>query len=119
MGYYTSYSISFEPEQGSEEQEEQFKEALIKRGQEMCCREEIEDLLECGVYAKLYDLDRWIAELAPKFPNLLICLSGDGEESDDLWEMRWKGYEQETKNAIIPPFENEKLFTNQEKNNLK
>lgn len=115
MGYYTSYSIEFEPEIGFEEQEEQFKTKLLEVAKENYCEQEVEELLEYGINAKLYDIDKWIGTIAPEFPNLLIILDGDGECSDDLWEMRWKGNEHEYQEAVIPPFKNPALITNKEK----
>ena len=118
MGYYTSYDIAFE---GDFEQEEAFKEELLKESAYSDGENdpEVVELLETGgVWAKLYDLEAWIDELAPKYPDLLIILTGDGEESGDNWERRWKGNENETQRAIIPPFNNPNLFTKYEMSNV-
>lgn len=117
MGYYTSYGLSITPDEGYEDDVQKFENALRDE-----CRysdgkpdEEIEDLLAYGsVWAKLYDLESTIDDLAPKFPHLLISLEGDGEESGDSWEKRWKGEYSEKLYTIIPPFRKE-LMTEEEK----
>lgn len=114
MGYYTSYGIAIEADPGFEEQEEKFQKELFERSGE---DSDIKELFTYGVYAKLYDLESWIDELAPKYPHLLIMLSGDGEESDDLWESRWKGNVFERMNAAIPPFTKAELLSETERKN--
>lgn len=119
MGYYTSYSLDYKADSGFEGEEEEFEKVLVDiskdaDGNEDC---EIKELLQTGgVWAKLYELVDWIDALAPKFPHLLIILSGDGESSDDLWEQRWKGREREYQVSTIPPFQNKNLWTVHEKN---
>lgn len=108
MGYYTSYSLQcYGPEDKIEAFEQELLESTKSDGE---YDHEVNELIKWGcVYAKLYDIEKWIDGLAPKHPDILICLSGDGEESDDLWETRWKGTESECQKAIIPPFENNNL----------
>lgn len=114
MGYYTSFSLYLESDPDHWEDEDKFGNNLIAlAGPDY--EYEIKQLLEgFGVYAKLYELDSWIASLAPKYPHLLICLCGDGEESGDYWEMRWRGKEVEMQEAIIPPFQNKNLLKKSE-----
>ena len=118
MGYYTSYGLDYKADSGFENEEEEFEKALIDitkyaDGNEDC---EIKELLQTGgVWAKLYDIVSVIDDLAPKFPHLLICLSGDGEDSDDNWEQRWKGEEKEYQVMTMPPFQNKNLWTDYEK----
>ena len=115
MGYYTCYNIAF---QGDIEKVEDFKKDLldISRDDEGDVDSDLEDLLSySGVEAKLYDLEGWIDEIAPRHPDVLVILDGDGEESDDLWQHRWKGDKNERQSAIIPPFETPELFTEYEK----
>lgn len=89
-------------------------------GEINCC---VDELISSGsCYAKLYDIEGWITDVAKKHPDVLVVLTGDGESSDDLWEERWKGEENERQNFIIPPFKNKNLFTEEETeiiNNLK
>ncbi len=110
MGYYTAYSLTVK---GDKKLVEQFENDLL---QESGLDGDVKDLiLDGSVYAKLYDLSDWITHISPKYPELLIILNGDGEESDDLWEERWRGSEHELQNAVIPPFENPNLWTDTEK----
>lgn len=104
MGYYTSYSLQC---YGPEDKVKAFEEELLALSDN---DPEVKELIEDGcVYAKLYELDKWIEVAALMFRDVLVCLSGDGEDSDDLWEQRWKGAESEFQKAVIPPFENENL----------
>jgi hypothetical protein len=76
----------------------------------------LEELISTGgTYAKLYDIEDWINAVAPKFPDVLICLEGSGEEQDDMWESRWKGDKYEHQEAIIPPFTTPELILEEEK----
>ena len=117
MGYYTAYGISVDADHGFEHQEDEFHNELKSVAEKWNYGDEIDELFEYGVYAKLYDLSDWISELAPKYPHLLIQLSGDGEESDDMWEERWKGVDHEIQKAVIPPFTNSNLLTEAERIN--
>ena len=110
MGYYTSYSLAIE---GEKKLVKQFEKDLLEKSG---LASEVEDLIHDGyVWAKLYDISEWITELAPKYPELLIMLSGDGEDSDDLWEERWCAGEHELQQATIPPFTKYCLLTKAEK----
>ena len=120
MGYNTSYSLSIQADYEHELDEERFYGALLERSK---CSDgnfdnEFLELVEEGcAYGHLYDIEEYIDELAPKFPHLLIILSGDGDDNDDKWEARWKGKDKEIQRAIIPPFENPNLQTKYEKSN--
>lgn len=115
MGYYTAYGINIVADKGYENEVEEFEKALLKYTDNDM---EVKELLKTGgCYAKLYDIESWITEVATNYPHVLICLGGDGEDSDDLWETRWKGQEIETQKATIPPFTNPNLLTEYEKNN--
>lgn len=115
MGYNTSYSLSVQADSGHELDEERFYDAILDRSGFDC---EYQQLVENGVaYGHLYDIGSYIDAIAPNFPNLLIMLSGSGEENDDVWEYRWKGNDKEVQLAVIPPFENPNLQTKYEKSN--
>jgi len=119
MGYYTSYSLSIEADKGYELDEERFQVALLEATKHADGHydSEVKDLINTGVWGKLYDIVDTITEIAVNFPHLLIMLSGDGEDSDDLWEQRWKGSEKEYQIFTIPPFQNPNLKTEYEKKN--
>lgn len=112
MGYYTSYSLDIRCEEKDVELVKKFqKELLDVSYDDPDVRVLIED---GGVWAKLYDIEELINELAPKYPELLIILYGDGEDSYDTWERRWKGSESELQQAAIPPFKNPNLRIKEE-----
>ena len=119
MGYYTSYCISFF---GDPKDANRFGHALLDHTKRSDGSDdfEVKELLNTGnTYAKLYDIEQHITEVAKNFPNLLIILDGDGEDSMDSWQARWKGEIHETKNVVIPPFDNADLMTEYEKKNIK
>lgn len=113
MGYYTTYSLYFH---GKREDVDEFKRTLVKEsGKDI----DVKDLVEgIEVNAKLYDLPQWITSVSSKFPEVLVRLTGEGEDDFDRWEQRWKGNQTELQSAIIPPFRNEALKTEDEKKNI-
>lgn len=108
MGYYTTYTLELD---GSATDKEKLYQALIRK---MPTEEDrISYLFENGeVTAKLYNLPEEISLLAYRFPKLLIILSGNGENTLDVWEMRWKGKTFEKTQAILPPITNKRLLKN-------
>jgi len=117
MGYYTYFSIAFE---GDKDKVEAFKKDLLEESKDDDGDVDsyVEELLNySGVEAKLYDLEEWIENVAPRHPDVLVILNGDGEESDDLWQARWKGNKSERQFAVIPPFTTKELLTENEKQN--
>ena len=115
MGYYTYFTISMI---GDEKDVEDFKKDLLEQSKDnngeydSCLEELLEDSCAEG---KLYDLADWISAVAPSYPNVIVILNGDGEESGDLWEERWKGDKEERQRAVIPPFTTPELLTDYEK----
>lgn len=109
MGYYTSYGLELI---GSEEDVIAFEDDLLKSSS---CADgtydpDIKDLVESGgVFAKLYDIEDVISEVALRHTDVLVVLEGNGEDCGDLWESRWRGSEYEHQSAIIPPFKNKAL----------
>lgn len=120
MGYYTAYSIDIEHDEGAVNQIDEFYKELLEVSKDSDGNFDVEyqELVREGVvYGKLYDIEDYIDELAPKYPGLLILLEGNGEDHDDRWEHRWKGTESEVQKAEIPPFKNVNLKTKYEKKN--
>jgi len=117
MGYYTYYTLTM---QGNDADVNAAEADLLDASR---CEDGepeygMEELIKYGgVEAKLYDIEEYFNKVAPKHPNVLMILNGDGEESDDMWESRWKGNDFECHNAIIPPFTNPNLLTDYEKQN--
>lgn len=110
MGYYTSYSLDIEAEKGHEGDIERFENDLKKEYGDSL---DLTELIQFGgVYAKLYDINDSITVVSKKYPHLLVTLSGDGDDSWDKWEQRWKGEETEYVQAVITyPFTNKKLLS--------
>ena len=103
MGYYTIYSLYIE---GSEEDEQKCRDDI---------RTELDsyignELISSGsVEAKWYDWQKDMEKIAKQNPNVIICLSGNGESQDDIWECRWKGDKSEYHEVVMPPFTEIKL----------
>lgn len=115
MGYYTSFSLEMH---GDLEKIEAAEKDLLEESRyaDGTLDPEIKELVETGgVYGKLYELDGYLDAVAHRNPDVLIILTGDGEDSDDLWETRWKGDKTETQRAEIPPFKTKELLTEAEK----
>ena len=112
MGYYHSFGLYVVCDPEHPEDEKEFYDALLD-----CSKDEngepdleVKNLVQFGgAYAKLYGIEALISELAPKFPRLLIVLSGDPEDSDPAWEHRWKGGEDEIQYVTLPEFKNKNL----------
>ncbi len=117
MGYYTAFSLSTygDPEECEAFEKDLLESTKYSNGEYDC---EVQELIDTGgTYAKLYDLEDTIEEIAKNHPNVLVILTGDGEETDDRWEFRCKGKENEKHYATIPPFETPELKTQDELNN--
>lgn len=117
MGYYTAYGLEI---YGNSEECDAFEKDLLEYTKEDdgSYDIEIQELINTGgTFAKLYDIEAWISAVAKRHPNVLIILSGDGEDNFDFWESRWKGDKYETQKAMIPPFETPELKTQSELNN--
>lgn len=104
MGYYTDYTLNL---YGSEEDKKKFADDLRDkyRYKDGTPDKEIENLLTFGsLYGKYYDLEDVISRITEKYPELLVVLTGDGEDSCDIWEMRCKGDLCESHSVEMPPF---------------
>ncbi len=100
MSYLTTYSLALF---GKEEKIQEFGDRL--KACYPMCGGDIQDLLDgLSMTGKFYDITDRISEIAEAFPDMLICLAGNGEEWDDMWEQRWKGEKTELHRMIMPPF---------------
>ena len=97
MGYYTAFSLDF---YGDDEKVRKAVEDLKVTGDD----DAIEAAERGFVHAKWYDYGEQIQKVAEMNPDVLIVVSGDGEDSDDNWEERYKGKLYERQDACIPPF---------------
>lgn len=110
MSYYTNYSLTAE---GTSKAIKAFQEDLVESSK---YKGDILDLISCGcIEGKYYDLTNEVETVASRHPNVLVILQGDGEEPEDIWELRCKGKEKEYHQVTMPPFENPELLTKDEK----
>ena len=107
MGYYTGFGLHIV---GKDEDVKRAEDEI--RNIDCQCKELVE---EGCVYAKWYDWEYDMKTVAKNNPDVLIILSGDGEESSDFWEARFKGEEFEMVQYELPPFTNENLLTEAER----
>jgi len=54
--------------------------------------------------AKWYDCEKDMTALSMKYPDLVVQLDGDGEDSDDLWSERFRNGECESVGVEMPDF---------------
>ena len=107
MGYITYFNLEMI---GSDEDIANACEDAKTSGNEL-----IAELLD-GEYleAKWYDFQTDFSDFAKRHPSILFIVTGDGEESDDLWEARFKGDISERQDFMIPPFKTLDLLTEDE-----
>jgi len=107
MGYYTYYELSVTSSDKNSQMPLRWQE-LKDRIDEM----EIFDTGRCSnpssqitdnwsVDAKWYDHDKDMCQLSSEFPEFLFTLSGEGEESGDLWVTYYAGGKFQTEYAEI------------------
>lgn len=112
MGYITVYDIALI---GSEKDKKAFQKDLLAKYDD---DEELKSFFKYGwLDGKYYDLEEDIRNIAENYPNLFIILKGDGEESGDQWEHRFKGKDEERHQMEMPPFTNPNLQLPSEKTN--
>lgn len=104
MGYYTYFTLSME---GPEDKIKEVENSDFDNN------EYIKELVKNGnLEAKWYDFETEFPAFAKRFPDVLFCVYGDGEESGDVWEYRFKGVNDEYHQVEMPPFT--ALLTNAE-----
>lgn len=107
MGYYTSYTLSI-LEGGDEEQ-------LIPefRKDSEGAMYAIDEYGDTNESCKWYDSKSDLIEFSKKHPDVIFCLEGEGEESDDKWKLYVKeGFTQECRAIIVfHEFDKSKLLS--------
>lgn len=107
MGYYTKYSLEIEYKDEDAETIERLNNTTIDQGYG-----KIGDLIRHGLDdCKWYEHDEDMRDVSKKFPNVLFILSGEGEESGDIWKAYYKnGKVQRVKAEIVFDEYNPKLL---------
>lgn len=131
MGYYTYYTLKWEPFDGEERHEPQCAHA-IPDGAAFCptCGEKIRNVpyseaiqqymeerdnfsycIIGGEQGKWYSHKDDMRALSAKFPAYLFTLHGEGEEGGDLWNEYYLGGKVQVAKAVIayPPFDESQL----------
>lgn len=94
MGYYTNYTLTISPYNGKGSVPLQDREALEKELERMNVFEGIDVEYSSYTYdLKWYDHDTDMIKLSMKFPFMLFCLHGDGEDSEDFWDTYYRNGE--------------------------
>jgi len=110
MGYYTYFTLTMI---GSEEDKTQ-AEIDAEKSDNWC----IKDLVVEGcVDAKWYSFFEDFSAFAKQHPNILFIVDGSGEDSDDVWQHRFRGDIDERHEMEMPPFQT--LLTEKEIENNK
>lgn len=140
MGYYTMHKLKVHTQEGKPVNEKAIMDALknknntAERDAELLkqlknkpltageiikeLREEYQDaayaLTEKGGSAndtKWYDHEQHMRDFTKKYPTILFELSGEGEESGDLWKEYYKNGKMQRCKAELtyPPFDEKKL----------
>ena len=108
MGYYTYFTIT-----PIEDPNGEFDSFMKELGERSGYWEGEEGPQDC---IKWYDWDGDCKDISKHYPDLLVEVTGDGDESEDFWYARIKNGDIEHHNAIIlyPPIETEKLMSKEE-----
>ena len=109
MGYYTNYSLSIVSDN--------IKPDLLLIDQ---INDEVKKLnvfsdgdpyYGWSAYMKWYDFDQDMLLLSKKFPDVLFCLHGEGDNEEDLWDAYYQNGKVQNCYAeiIYPPYDENKM----------
>lgn len=91
MGYYTKYNLDFTQMKGEKKDYFKLEEEIAAALKEInpdyfgdCRYYGLDSLFE--KHMKWYESHSDILDLSEKFPGILFELSGEGEDSDDIWK---------------------------------
>lgn len=116
MGYLTYFSLQILGPQEDCDKMKADAAALDPKSEDFVSAECIRELVRDEfLEAKWYDFEQDFLKWAKRYPTLLMIVNGDGEDSDDIWQLRVKGDEYELNYITMPPFKNENLLTESEK----
>ena len=110
MGYYTRYELNTKPELSPEQEKEISQELkkLLYHDEDL----EVEDFQDVlSEEMKWYEHQQDMVKISSKYPDILFELTGEGEESEDLWiEYHKNGkFYYERARIIYDEFNEEKL----------
>lgn len=107
MGYYTSYRL------GVKSTTAEMEVAIIKdlRSTNENARYALDEEGYTQEACKWYDCVDDMNEFSKKYPEVLFTMSGEGEESGDIWEHHFKNGKSQLCQAIMtfPPYDENKL----------
>ena len=106
MGYYTAYSL--EVQDATKEQLDDICTFLKERN---VINYALDEYFECCEIVKWYDHDDDMLALSERFPDLLFCLHGEGEDNTDLWNTYYRDGKMQVCRAeiVYPEFDPMKL----------
>lgn len=110
MGYNTTYSLKFDTSKSKTKKREIFNEIQLRRAAGMDYLYGIE-LDGYGEACKWYDHEEEMAEFSKIYPDVVFELSGEGEESGDIWKKYFKNGQKQICMAeiVYPPYDETKL----------
>ena len=98
MGYYTVYTLKWEPTDSTVEIEEYIRK---KQTEDENFAYGINPSGEMADSVKWYDHDIDMKILSKAFPKIVFTLSGEGEESGDVWKTYYKNGKMQAEQAEI------------------
>ena len=113
MGYYTTFTIKIKNKLEKEGHKiYDLKEAMLEVNEE---HKHVFDMSDDEIYSdggvKWYDYYEDMVKLSKMFPDLVLQVDGEGEETGDIWRTFWKdGKYQEAKRVVtIEEYDENKL----------
>lgn len=106
MGYYTQYSILYYSERITPEMDrkiEEFFETIDGGGWEHYDGQFWSD------ERKWYSQEVDMYNLSKQFPDVFFTVSGNGDDSDDVWEEHWQDGSMQHCHMVIPPYDPQKM----------
>lgn len=96
MGYYTYYELSIIKIDNNNSPKRQIHTILNE-----IINNDFKDYNPFEEACKWYDWESDMINLSKKYPNILFCLDGNGEEDEDLWRCYFKDGKSQFCKAII------------------
>ena len=101
MGYYTHFELSVFEGTVDLDAVNKVISRIINDDDEYEAFENLGGVLVCNDDMKWYDHDEDTAEMSKKFPGVVFCLDGKGEESGDIWRCYYKDGKIQICRAVI------------------